>query len=212
MSLLNNFIGKIILPFSDFLLGQSIYKYFKFLTKSQWFSKDQLIAYQNQKLKALIKHSFDNVPYYTELFNKLKITPDDIKTKEDLVKLPILTKDILRENFNNGKLIAKNISRKKFISVGSSGSTGEPLQYFTTKEAYSFNIAANLRGWYWMGYRFGDKFIKLSQNDRSSKLKKIQDKLTRNKYLFGQQLTEENFSLILDEIIKYKPKILRGSG
>lgn len=210
MSLRNIITENIILPLSDILLGQSVYKNFKFLQKSQWWTETELKEYQNKKLKALINHAYENVPYYTELFKKLKLTPSDIKTADDLVKLPILTKDVVRKNVKNGKLIAKNIPKNKTIIKGSSGSTGEPLQFPITKEAYSFNIlAANIRGWYWMGYRLGDKYIKLSQNPRNN-IKKLQDIFTRNKYLFVQQLNSENFSNIIKNIYKYKPIVLRS--
>ena len=142
-------------------------------------------------------------------FKKLKLTPKDIRTTEDLKKLPILTKEIVRENVKNGKLIAKNIKKKDMILNGSSGSTGEPLQYYITKDAYSFNIAANLRGWYWMGYRLGDKYIKLSQNPRKG-IKRVQDKINNCQYLFVQQLTDKSFSEIVKEIIRIRPKFVRG--
>jgi len=209
MSLRNTITENIILPLSDIALGQSIYKHLKFLKKSQWWSESELKDYQNKKLRALIKHAYENVPYYTELFKKLKLTPSDIKTTDDLYKLPLLTKKIIRENLKNGKIIAKNIPKKQMILGSSSGSTGEPLQYYITKNAYSFNIAVNLRGWYWMGYRLGDKYIKLSQNPRKG-LKKIQDKINNCNYLFTQQLTNDNFSKIVNEIQNFKPKFIHG--
>jgi phenylacetate-CoA ligase len=162
MSLINTITENIILPISDIILGQSISKYLKFLMKSQWWSESDFKEYQNEKLRALIKHAYENVPYYTELFKKLKLTPADIKTTDDLYKLPILTKDIVRENVKNGKIIAKNIPKRKMILSSSSGSTGEPLQYYITKDAESFSKACGIRGWYWMGYRLGDKYIKFT--------------------------------------------------
>ena len=47
-----------------------------------------------------------------------------------------------------------------------------PLKYFKTSESYSFRIACNLRGWHWMNYSLGDKFVKLSQNPRLAANKK----------------------------------------
>lgn len=61
-----------------------------------------------------------------------------------------------------------------------------------------------------MDYRLGDKFVKLSQNPRNRFLKKLQDKINRNHYLFVQQLTESNFKRIIDSIVKYRPTIIRG--
>lgn len=209
MSFYNFFNEKIILPTSDFILGNSIYTDLKFLMQSQWWSAEELKEYQNEKLRALIKHSYENVTYYNDLFHSLNLTPDDIKSSDDLHKLPILTKDIVRENFKNGKLIARNINKKFFIYSSSSGSTGEPLQYFQTKVAESFNKACAIRSWYWMGYRLGDRYIKLSQNPRP-KLKQIQDKVNNCLYLPVKQLTYENFAKIVNAINGYKPIIIRS--
>jgi phenylacetate-CoA ligase len=209
MSLFNLISENFILPSSDFLLNRSIAKNFKFLEKSQWWSENELINYQDEKLKLLIQHAYNNVPYYKNLFKSNKLLPNDIKTQKDLHKLPILTKDTIRTHFPHA-IVAQNISKKQLIFQGSSGSTGEPLHYYSTSDSYSMNIAAGLRGWYWMGYRLGDKFVKLSQNPRNSIVKKIQDKINRNHYLFAQQLTEANFKRITESINEFKPAIIRG--
>ena len=209
MSLINTLTENIILPLSDIALGNSIKKHLDFLQESQWWSEGDLKEYQNEKLRALIKHAYENVAYYNELFKKLKLKPNDIKNTDDLAKLPILTKEEIRENFKNGKIIAKNIPEKELILTGSSGSTGEPLQYYITKDAESFSKACNIRGWYWMGYRLGERYVKLSQNPRKG-IKRIQDKVNNCYYLFAQQLTNENFKVITEAIIKAKPLFIRG--
>ncbi len=101
------------------------------------------------------------------------------------------------------------ISKRNRIQSSSSGSTGEPLFYYRTRDAYSMNLAASLRGWYWMGYRLGDKYIKLSQNPRKTPIKRLQDKMSRNLYLASNPLIDSNFDFILKEIERYKPKIIR---
>lgn len=207
---INNWISEnIILPLSDIALGQSIKKHLDFLLKSQWWSENELKEYQNEKLRALIKYAYENVPYYNDLFKKLKLKPDDIKNTNDLVKLPILKKKTIRENFKNIKIISKKLLKRNLFLTGSSGSTGEPLFYYNTKEAYSLNIAANLRGWYWMGFRLGDKYVKLSQNPRNSIIKHFQDKFSNNLYLATNPLTDENFNYLLRRIEKYESKIIR---
>jgi len=72
------------------------------------------------------------------------------------------------------------------------------------------NIAANLRGWYWMGYRLGDKYIQLSQNSRNTFIKKTQDFFNQNLFLPTNPLTDENFSNILKRIEAYKPFYIRS--
>ena len=210
MSIRNTLTKNFILPLNDTILGYNISKNLSFLLKSQYWTKEELEAFQNKQLKKLISHSYTNVQYYRELFDSLNLKPHDIQTKADLHKLPILTKDIIRKNIKNGKIIAKNIPEKQMIYSSSSGSTGEPLQYFRTKESHSFAYACGIRAWYWMGYRLGDKYVKLSQNPRNRTIKKLQDKVNNTKYLFSQQLTDENFEKIIEKINMYQPKVIRG--
>jgi phenylacetate-CoA ligase len=209
MSFYNYLSENLILNLSDIILNRTISNNFKFLMQSQWWSTNDLRYYQDKKLVELINHSYYNVPYYEELFKKLNLKPSDFKSKDDLSKLPILTKEEIRKNFPS-KMISRKIKKKDFYLTGSSGSTGEPLKYLVSKNAYSMNTAAKLRGWYWMGYRLGDKFVKLSQNPRKKTEKKIQDLINRDKYLYVQQLTNDNFEKIIKELRSYGPKIIRG--
>jgi len=209
MSFYNWLTENLVLPVSDLALGRSISKYRRFLEKSQWWSQGQLKEYQNEKLRALIKHAYTNVPYYQELFDEMKLKPEDIRTTDDLLKLPILTKEIIRENFPHN-IVAKNIPKKQMMLIGSSGSTGEPLQYYSTKGAYSFNLACNIRGWYWFGFRMGDRFIKLSQNPREGFINKLQDKVQRCEYVLSQSLTQKDIKDIVELVRSSKARTIRG--
>lgn len=208
MSWFNLFSEKVILKGGDIITGQSVSAKLSFLMKSQWWDEEQLKRYQEEKLRILIRHSVETVPYYHDLFNELKLKPEEIKTLADLKKLPILTKVVIkREGID--RFTSSAIPKNKIRSCGSSGSTGEPLFYYDTKESYSMNLAANLRGWYWMNYRLGDKYIKLSQNARKNPIKRLQDKMSRNLYLATNPLIESNYKFILNEIEKYKPIVIR---
>ena len=205
----NHFIQKqIILPLSDRLVGQSVSKYLHFLKKSQYWSREQIDNFQNERLKLLIAHAYENVPFYREQMDKFGITPVDIQTKEDLRLLPIITKAIIKKE-GIERFTAINVPKKEIIRSASSGSTGEPLYYLRTKEDYSINIAASLRGWYDAGWQLGDRYIKLSQNPRKNPIKRLQDYVTNNLYLATNPLTDENFAYILQQIEDYRPKIIR---
>jgi phenylacetate-CoA ligase len=208
MSFPNYISESIILPISDILSGQSVYSKFKFLQISQFWSREEIELFQNKRLRILVTHAYENVLYYKNLFKELRLTPEDVKTKDDLVKLPILTKQVIKkmgiENFTSS-----TISKNKLIKSSSSGSTGEPLFYYNTLDSYSMNLAANLRGWYWMGFKLGDKYVKLSQNPRNKLIKKLQDKMSCNLYLATNPLIDSNFEFILKEIERFKPKIIR---
>lgn len=188
--------------------GQSVYSKLKFLQKSQFWSKEEMESFQNERLKILVTHAYEYVPHYKNLFKALQLKPEDIKSKEDLVKLPILTKQAIKkegiENFTSHRF-----SKKKLIKSSSSGSTGEPLFFYRTRDAYSMNLAANLRGWYWMDFKLGDRYIILSQNSRNDPFKRLQDKMSNNLFLATNPLIDANFEFILKEIERFKPKIIR---
>lgn len=207
MSLYNNLVEKLILPASDIYLKKKISKHFRFLRKSEWWTHDELEDYQNRKLKDLISYAYQNIEYYNNLFKENKLTPKDIKTKNDLSKIPILNKSDIQKN--KTKLINKSYPKSKVVFHKSSGSTGEPMQYLVSKDAYSFNIACNLRGWYWMGYRLGDKFIKMSQYERPFE-KQLQDFFLRTRYISTAQMNDNHFKKIVNAIEVYNPKIIRS--
>ena len=68
----------------------------KFLEDSQWWSKEQIMQYQDEELRKLIEHSYAHVAYYRHVMDQHGLRPNDIKSTGDLVKLPVLTKDDLR--------------------------------------------------------------------------------------------------------------------
>ena len=205
---LSNYLSKnIFLPISDLITGQSIHKCLLFLDKSQYWTKTYLDEYQNDKLRKLIHHAYSNVPFYNELFHDLRIKPEDIQTKEDLKKIPIITKDDLKKK--KEKHLATNVKRKELLHRSSSGSTGEPFQFYVTRHSESFSIATAIRAWYWMGFQIGDRYVKVSMNPRSSLIKKIQDKLNNSLYLSSNQLTPQSFIKLAREIEKFDPLVIR---
>lgn len=208
MSFRNFLAESIILPTSDFALGYSINKHLKFLLESQWWSKSEIEYYQNERLRELIKHAYETVPYYNELFKKLRLLPSDIKTKDDLTKLPVLTKDIIKVE-GVSRFLSNTISRKKLIYMSSSGSTGEPIQFYHTKHSDSFLKAAAIRSWFWMNYNLGDKYVKLSMNPRSSFIKRIQDYANNSLYISATRLEIDIFKNILEQIKSFNPKFIR---
>jgi phenylacetate-CoA ligase len=174
---------------------------------SQYWSKDELIGYQEMRLQELVRHAYENVPFYKEWFNSQKLKPGDIKHLGDLSKLPVLSKTEIRKT--PGLFITKNIDYKKSIHQTSSGSTGEPFGYFLSRSAYSMKYAAALRGWTWMGYRLGNPYAKLSQNKRSSHIKKLQDLANRSSYIYIPDLSEKSLLNIIKILEKQKPLFLR---
>jgi phenylacetate-CoA ligase len=82
---------------------RNFYPEYKRLVQNQWKSYEELKEEQEKQLRNMINFAYKNVPYYHKLFDDLKLSSDDIKKVEDLEKLPILTKEIIKQNWDDFK-------------------------------------------------------------------------------------------------------------
>lgn len=204
----NAIFRKIIFPMMEQYYGTEIQTKLNWLNKTQWYSRKEIEELQEKKLRALINHAYRNVPYYHNLFKKENIYPENIKNKEDLKKIPILTKDLIRKNLLD--LLARNIKQKNIIESYSSGSTGEPMKYYIDKRAETSRWAQTFRCWNWAGYNLGDNYVKISLNPRKKLVKRFQDLLLNTNYIYAFGITETNINQELRRIEKFRPKIIRG--
>jgi len=109
------------------------------LERSKKFSKAEMDDYREEKLQTLIQHSCHTVPYYKALFSELGLTPDDIRSPDDLRILPVLTKEVVR--MNKEKMLSSAVRQKDLIPVRTSGTTGTPLSFWWTKEGAAREFA-----------------------------------------------------------------------
>ncbi len=184
-----------------------------FLRETQWWSFSNLKELQQNRLVSLIKHAYEDVPYYHKIFIKLKLKPDDIKSPDGLQKLPILTKEDIKNNFDN--LIARNYPKEKLIPSSTSGSTGEPMRFFVDKECHAWNMAAAYREWRWAGYNLGDKMAYLWGAPQDLSLQgtlkaKINNSLFRTIYLDAYNMSKESMDRYIKVLRKFKPKIINA--
>ena len=105
--ILKNIFPSYLYP-EAYTLNSNFWKNYFLLKRSEWYRIEKIEKIQNFKLRKLIKHAYNNVKYYHDLFRKINLHPDEIKTKEDLKKIPILKKETFKSNFN--LLMAKNIN------------------------------------------------------------------------------------------------------
>ncbi len=87
-------------------------------------SVDELRALQLARLKATVRHAYENVPHYRASFEAAGVRPDDLRTLEDLARFPFTVKTDLRDNYPF-RMFA--VPREKVVRIhASSGTTGKP--------------------------------------------------------------------------------------
>lgn len=208
----NTFARRVWLPINDIIEGTTISRQLKLFEQSQWWKPEDLQAYQNTRMRSLINHAYTHVPYYHDLFRSLDVSPSDIKTKEDLVKLPVLTKEDIRKSPE--RFIAQNIPRTSLMHEATSGSSGKVFGYFMDKNVVSITRSLGLRGWGFAGYCVGDKIATLAGAALLPKnmpfYKKIRFKFSHNLPLSSYNLNNDRVKEYLQQIQKFNPKYLRG--
>lgn len=116
----------------------------------------ELKKIQEKKLRAIVKHAYENVKFYHQKFDSARIKPNDIKTVEDLGKLPIITKSEVQKNFN--QFVARDVRIDKCRIAHTSGSTGAPLTVIFDNKAQDFIQANELRRFFECGGKFRDRW------------------------------------------------------
>src|SRR5262245_52024089 len=75
-------------------------EYQALLEQSERWSRAELEAYQDERLRAVVAHAYATVPFYRRRFDAHKLTPADIRGGADLPKLPLLTRQDIRDHFD----------------------------------------------------------------------------------------------------------------
>ncbi len=125
----------------------------KFLIKSQYWSKEQIASFQEEKFHALIDHIFNHSPFYINYCKQKGIERRDIKSIEDISLFPVMRREDIRDNLQD--LLADNKEKYNPSKRSTGGTTGAPLVYYSDREAWSMGWALKLRDWSYSGYRLG---------------------------------------------------------
>ena len=166
------------------------------LNKSQWWSYKKLVNFQNDRLQKIVTYACNNIPGYRKKFDQAGIKPENIKTIQDLIKLPITTREELQNN--------KNFVNEKLISATlyTGGSTGTPLSYYESADSGKIRWNSHLRGWSWNGYMPGKRLAVIAGAQGIIGQK-------NNLTLVGA-LTSINLRKNVNKLLAFKPEYIRG--
>ncbi|MBK8251381.1 MAG: glycosyltransferase [Polyangiaceae bacterium] len=145
---------------THWMITRDVEHHYETLSKTQWLSPQATRDLQDEKLRRLIRHAYRNVPYYRARMQAQGLLPDDIRTQEDLYKLPFLTKADIRKHLYFD-IMSDNHDKSQVLRIATSGSTGEPFVCFVDRMQLEARWAATLRAQEWTGYRFGDSTVRL---------------------------------------------------
>lgn len=216
MTLYNILDRYLLLPMGDLVYGSQVSAKFNEMMRTDKLSESELIDIQNRKLQKLVQHCYATVPYYTQLFDSLGIKPEQIKCRQDLEVLPVLTKQIIRDNYDN--LFSTAVSPNRLRKSSTGGSTGTPLKFCTDSDEWSSWKASTLRAWKWYGLNLGDKIFSLGGSSINKKkellsFKGLYDRIIMRNFKYSSaDVTDECMQRNYEEFVRLKPQAMRGYG
>ncbi len=210
MSLYTKLVSKFLFPLHEQLKGHDTVAIRKAMEESQWWGREQVNNFQLERLKNLMSHVYEHVPYYRNVMDEHQINPADITTLKDLQRLPFLTKPLIKQHTDE----LRSDTNPQLQRFNTGGSTGEPLIFYIGKERVTHDVAAKWRATRWWGVDIGDPEIvvwgspvELGAQDR---VRELRDKLLRTELIPAFEMSEENLSRFVEKIRQTRPKMLFG--
>ncbi len=182
------------------------------LRRTQYLSADQLHELRLARLRIVLEHAGNYVPFYRRRFQEAGFNPSQVSSFSDLQKLPVLTKRDIQEH--QDELRSEQFAVSELIANRTGGSTGAPLQFYHEAQRWQERQAATLRHNEWAGYRIGDK-VALIWGHRSdlSGLGSLRARmrnaiLDRQLILDSSNLTEKTLEDFAARFRRFRPRVI----
>ena len=193
-------------------VDQALHHYTAF-QENQKKSIQENLDLQWQRLQQLLHHAYEHVPYYRNTFNQHGLTPSSIKTPEDFLRIPLLTKEIIQKQGEN--LVAENYRDTPLIRAASGGSTGQPVRLFKDPNNKAAENACTWGYHEWIGWNVGDRAMRLWGSldplTPKRKLYRLGSKLCINEARRNVHRMEKPVMREIEDCLrKFRPKILIG--
>ncbi len=194
--------------------GHSRYRFDRRLQADEQLATEAVARMQLEKLQALLAHAYATVPYYRELFEREKITPQDVRSLRDYAALPILTKAIIRERGTEA-FRSSAFPPSRLADTTTSGSTGEPLRFLREHEYEEWRMAGSWRAWRWGGWAPGDKIAwvwrEYWSQDRMTRLaKRLNWWITRRQLFDVHEMSGQTIDHWIEAFQQFRPKFVHG--
>jgi len=186
------------------------------LEGAQWWDRDRMGRWQDERLRQLVRHANDHVPYYRELFAYHGIDVARFDGRGDLRRIPFLTRDIVKTRLQD--LRSRHPSHRKLAEGHTSGTTGSPLTVYYDADMMAMSYAALDRQYRWAGVRLekdGDR-VAIIRGNVIVPLSQSGPPYWRHNYVHNHLLLS-NFHLspstlpdYLRALVEFRPAVLDG--
>ncbi len=203
------FVDKVLFPLMESVQGRNFRSILEGFVQAQFLPADELKRRQADKLRGIIDQAWAHVPFYREIYNARGVRPENIRSIDDLARLPILSREDIRRNFPTG-ITAENIPARRRQPGRTSGSTGVPLRFFHDRAARDIRLASFLLFDSWAGIRPGDRAVHLGAPQLPSFRSSMFDRLRGRRSVSVFDMNPQNSPVILRRLARLGPVVIEG--
>lgn len=179
-----------------------------FLDKSQYWSQEKRREWTREQLDRVLWHAVRNVPYYKRTLGPYEPRFKEMLDRLDLSELPVLTKEEIRNHYN--ELCAENSHELRTHETQTSGSTGTPTKFLLDSASNVYHFASLWRVLNWVGYKFGDKFADMTGfMPKNAQLFEYNIRLNCL-HLSSFNFKKENMPLYVKKLKKFNPVLIKA--
>ncbi len=179
--------------------------------KEQFLDKADLEALKFQKLKELLVHAGDNLPFYRQRFADAGFDPRKMQAVDDFKVLPLLSKAEIRKNLEE---IKWHDSPGGLHRYNTGGSSGKPLVFYFDRRRQAYDAAARALTHQWWGVDIGDKELYLwgspLEITKQDKIKDLRDWLTNDLLISAFEISVNKVPEMVKKIEAFTPKCVFG--
>lgn len=185
---------------------------YNFLTESQYFARDKIQNFQQERLESLLAHAREHVPYYRD--RKELVGSGPRSTWGLLSGFPLLTKDLVRSNAHM-RLFAENFDSGSVQAIRTSGSTGEPFVTYADAYQLGFRFATTLRAHRWTGWDFGEPQVRLwhqriGMSQGQARKERLDAKLLNRSFVPAFEFDERALEDLVAHLNARRPVLIDG--
>lgn len=165
---------------------------------------------QFELLKFNLIYAYEHVPYYERIFKEVGFDPYTMVSEKEIEKIPFLTKDIIRKEFNN--LYNSEIHKRSYLNHTTSGSTGEKLKFLLPTElSYKKNTAFLYRFYAMWGIRPKDKRVTIGGRVFTKKPPFwIYNRFENQLLMSAHDLSNDTVASYIRKIDSFRPVFIQG--
>ena len=201
-------------PLHKWVITSDSFRYYKSLKALEFCGRDEIEKISQIRLRRILLHCFNNVPYYSNLWTEIGIKHEDFYKPGFLQRLPMLTKENVTAN-RDSALFSRNSKREEVLEIKTSGSSGQPFITFADRFQLEVRFATTMRALEMTGYKFGDRQLrlwhqKIGMSKFQARAERIDAWFLRRKFIPAFELNSQKLKELNETLQTLNPILIDG--